>query len=75
MTPTNLRFLSLSAAIGSAALGGFGLLAGFMYLSMASPQDVMAGQAGIVAGAILLSAGVIALAILSPRANHEGSKT
>ena len=50
MGPTVIRSISLVATAICLGLGLLGMLAGFMYLSMSSPQDIAAGQAAFVAG-------------------------
>jgi hypothetical protein len=68
MNSSHLRSISLIATATSIGLGGLGMLASFMYLSMSSPQEIAAGQAGFVAGAIAATGGVISLAVLASSA-------
>ena len=65
MGPTVIRSISLVATAICLGLGLLGMLAGFMYLSMSSPQDIAAGQAGFVAGAVLATGAVISLAVVA----------
>ncbi len=65
MNSSNLRTISLITTAISIGLGGLGMLASFMYLSMSSPQDITAGQAGFMAGAIAATGGVSSLAVLA----------
>ena len=51
----------------SICLGGAGMAASFHYLSLSDPRDIAAGNAGFIAGAILIGAGLISLALLFTR--------
>lgn len=73
MTPQNVRLLSLIATCVSIALGALGLLLGFFYLTMKSQADIMAGQSAFVAGAVLISGGIIALAVLATSKTRIGN--
>lgn len=58
----------LQAASGlSIALGIAGMFASFHYLSLADPRDIAAGNAGFIAGSILVGAGLVSLALLHRR--------
>src|SRR5262245_19594771 len=53
-----------------AGLGGMAI--SFLFLASASPLDVLAGTAGFVAGAVLLAAGLLSVAVLhSPSAQGD----
>src|SRR5262245_52114709 len=45
--------------------GAAGMVLSFWFLASRHPLDVLAGAAGLVAGSVLLGAGLLALAVLS----------
>jgi hypothetical protein len=51
--------------------GGVGMAMSFLYLGSKGLENIIAGAAGFVAGAILIGAGLISLAILSPKDPEE----
>lgn len=61
--PWPLQFAAGTAIV----LGLLGMLASAHFLSLADPRDIDAGSAGLIAGAILVGAGLIALALLFRR--------
>jgi hypothetical protein len=51
----------------SICLGVAGMAASFHYLSLSDPRDIAAGNAGFIAGSILIGAGLISFALLFTR--------
>jgi hypothetical protein len=60
----------LALALGAFAAGGAGMAVSFQFLASPNEMDVRAGAGGFVAGAVLVAAGLLAIAILS-RPNPE----
>jgi len=65
MHPIHIVSLALSGL--AVVAGGLGMVLSFLALCSDHTNEVTAGTAGFVAGAILIGAGLISLAILSPR--------
>jgi hypothetical protein len=47
--------------------GCAGMLLSFMFLGSSNPADIAAGQAGFVAGAVLIGSGLVSLTLLVSR--------
>jgi hypothetical protein len=52
-------------AVFAVLSGGGGMCLSLLQMSCAETNDIIAGSAGFIAGAVLVSAGIIALALLS----------
>jgi hypothetical protein len=68
--PTFSTFQWLCVALGAFCIAGgaLGMVLSFIYLASGRMADVQAGTSGFLAGAVLVSGGVIALTLLS---THE----
>lgn len=64
MGQKTLRLVSLALVMGSLGLGALLMFGSFIFLTMRT-EDLMAGQAGLVAGSVSIAGGVIASAVLS----------
>jgi hypothetical protein len=64
---SQLRTVSLVLSGVAIVAGGLGMPMSFLYLASASMADITAGTSGFVAGAVLIGAGLISLAILATR--------
>ena len=60
-----MRSLCLLLSVLAILAGGFGMVMSFLYLGSQSMENIIAGAAGFVAGAILVGTGLISLAILA----------
>jgi hypothetical protein len=52
------------AAILAMVLGAMGMAVSFHYLSLTDPRDIAAGNAGFIAGSVLIGSGLISLCLL-----------
>jgi hypothetical protein len=52
-------------AVFAVLSGGGGMCLSLLHMSCAETNDIIAGSAGFIAGAILLGSGIIALTVLS----------
>ena len=69
-----LSFLSIVCLVLSVlaiVAGGLGMLLSFLALAQRDMRDITAGASGFVAGAVLIGAGLVSLAILATRAVAE----
>src|SRR5262245_50558020 len=69
--------LSARATVGTLApltfvAGVGGMAVSFLFLASSHPLDVMAGAAGFVAGAVLVAAGLVSIALQIPAALVDG---
>lgn len=64
MTPRLVRLAAYLLAVVSMGLGLLLMFASFLFLTQ-SQGDLLAGQAGFVAGSVAVTGGVIAFAILA----------
>jgi hypothetical protein len=62
-----IRIVSLVFSALAMLAGGAGMLMSFFYLASREMEDITAGTSGFVAGAILIGAGVVLLAIISTK--------
>ena len=69
-----LRIFCTLAAILALICGSLGLAASFLFLSAKNPADNLAGVAGFIAGAILVSGGLISLSVLSIARSHGATE-
>jgi hypothetical protein len=60
-----LEWVALGLAVTAFSAGLAGMLLGFLYLSAAKMEDVIAGAAGFLGGALLVSSGTIAVALVT----------
>jgi hypothetical protein len=65
MKHSSLRSLCLFLSALAVLAGGAGMPLSFLFLGSSSHQDIWAGAAGFIAGAVLIGAGLIAMAILA----------
>lgn len=71
----NLRILCIIAAILILIAGSLGMAISFLVLTSKNPAENLAGVAGFIAGAILVSGGLISLAILANGAQPAGHRS
>ena len=55
--------------------GACGMVLSFLYMNSARMEDVTAGAAGFVAGAVLVGSGLISLTMLTAKASKEAVKS
>jgi len=65
---TTFQWLCIGLGAFCVAAGALGMVLSFIYLASASVADIHAGTSGFLAGAVLISGGVIALTLLSTHA-------
>ena len=64
-TLTTFQWLCVGLDAFCIAAGALGMVLSFIYLASASMADIHAGTSGFLAGAVLISGGVVALTLLS----------
>ncbi len=68
--PSRLPVVTLSSLTFAAGVGGMAV--SFLFLASDHPLDVTAGAAGFIAGAVLLAAGLVSIAVQKPVAvDHD----
>ena len=65
MEGKTLHWVALGIALFAVSAGLAGMLLGFLYLSAAKMEDVIAGAASFIGGSMLVSSGAIAVALVA----------
>jgi hypothetical protein len=73
--PSSLQTVSVILAGLAVVAGVVGMPASFTYLASRHDQDVLAGVAGFIAGAVLAGSGIVSMAILASRGSDVPSSS
>jgi len=72
MTSASLRVACGVLSVLTVLAGGLGMAISFLFLGSNRQEDIAAGAAGFVAGAILIGSGLVSLSLIATRGDQAG---